>query len=305
MKISFSFVVCFFISITAFATAQPACGLQGTVQERIVACAQADADHPAWKLVARSDDGSEVWLDGATNILWSQTLRRPGYGSALKRSFTQATSFCAEQANAVELAGLVETWRLPSIEEYKAALEANPSVIRDHVGYEFWSGTEIDKDYAWSYQGAVSVKQFKVNSRAIRCVAAYDPNFDANPPTSSPGSPLPLPIAEVQRVMTKLKWSNGHTNWSSSLEFDHCNGSSCFVRNFLYSDQVCDSDAPNGAWCESILKAGDVKFSPGGFQFREYATNEWSRCDLSFEPAIKKWWLKGNNCDFLGLSASE
>lgn len=114
-----------------------------------------------------------------------------------------------------------------------------------------------------------------------------------------------IPVAEVQRIMTLRDWSNGNAHWSSSLEFDHCDGPRCSMRSWLVTDQVCPADAPEGELCKEIMEDGSVVFESGGFVFTTSESRTPTRCNLiESYPNSDTWWLKGQDCKFLGFSSS-
>lgn len=96
------------------------CGLKGTVEERMKDCSYLYAsERRGFNLVARSEDGKEVYKEKSSGLLWSERPRERG-----SKHFAEF----ACKPTMKEVVGLSEVkWELPTSDQY---VEANKSGIR-------------------------------------------------------------------------------------------------------------------------------------------------------------------------------
>lgn len=146
-----------FISFSAFADKKP-CGLKGTIDERIQDCSMGH-----FVLVARINDLNEIYKDTKSGLIWSSQLPST-------ENHYNLDILCAGLSKINE-----KRWRLPTIEEFKAA---NINGIRSalpNMNYHFWSASEYDgnSDLAWLFNGVNGNLDldYRYNDHSVLCVA--------------------------------------------------------------------------------------------------------------------------------------
>jgi hypothetical protein len=152
------------------ALAQSACGLVGTINQRVADCSRTNRGSGDFVLVTRSGEKMEVYLEKSTRLLWSDRLSGPDNHY---RALTICTSRLKEIANLANY-----TWRLPSINEYSIAEWNGIRSALSKMDSWFWSSTVHERPHlAWFYDGRSGRIDFGyredeyVGYDSIRCVA--------------------------------------------------------------------------------------------------------------------------------------
>lgn len=146
-----------------------ACGLEGSINERIEECSYVQPLSPyRLVLVTRTQNGKEVYLDEAFNVLISDKL--PG-----TLNFEDAKAAC--QKNLPEMGNIPGIqWKLPSIEEYSRNAQIYtyglPNMTNFSSALLFWTSTTKGRSvYMFNGQdGTLSTNFFKGSATgAVRC----------------------------------------------------------------------------------------------------------------------------------------
>lgn len=131
-------ILALFISTSAFAS-ELACGLTGTISERIKNCKESSGAE--FQLVTRTKDGLEIYQGRRTGVIWSADLPRPmGYLA------NKVSSICS--TNRPEFGGLVGLkWILPEagrfIQGLKYDIQASLPQMRER---NYWT-SDADSFY--------------------------------------------------------------------------------------------------------------------------------------------------------------
>jgi hypothetical protein len=142
-----------------------ACGLQGSIEERIEDCSK---QRKGFVLVTRTKKGKEVHKEIKTGLLWGDRL-----SSTMDRD--AAANAC--KANLEEVAKLNErTWRLPSREEYEEAEKNGIMKALPNMKDLFWSSSvhRLYSDVGWFFSGTFGPSgfdHFRYDDFSVRCVA--------------------------------------------------------------------------------------------------------------------------------------
>ncbi len=120
-----------FLFITSSAWSSP-CGKEGTIEERIKNCNSTKGE---FVLVARSEQGVEIYKDLKTGLLW---------GDRITTDFNHYGSPKACTNDLPEAALLPEVnWRLPTINEFEAAASHGMKDSLPHMFHAFWTSTPL------------------------------------------------------------------------------------------------------------------------------------------------------------------
>lgn len=146
------------------------CGITGTLEEKIESCSYVDSGKQNFVLVMRDEKLSEVWLDRATKMLWSDRIPE-------KMDFERAKLACETYAQ--ELGDLrTFEWRLPQASEYQnygeSLLSILPNMTRYSESYWFWTSTTKGRSVKTynGLDGQIGFNPFKgSHSGSVRCIA--------------------------------------------------------------------------------------------------------------------------------------
>jgi hypothetical protein len=102
----------------------PACGTEGTVEQRIASCATS-ALGGSWSLVTRTAWGSEVWRDNLSQVLWGDLLRIPGGPVYHELGINRAREACEDPDSYADAKGGLSglSWVLPLRRDFALAEE--------------------------------------------------------------------------------------------------------------------------------------------------------------------------------------
>jgi hypothetical protein len=148
------------------------CGLEGGLEERIENCSYVEADKFNLRLVTRSSDLKEVWIDYGAKLIWSDRLPEA-------MNFERALTAC--QGSLAETGFLNELkWRLPTGAEYSSygsyLVEVFSNLKRPSSSYySYWSSTRrgntaVTYNEADAVVGNNSIKGSRLGS--VRCAAS-------------------------------------------------------------------------------------------------------------------------------------
>lgn len=114
-----------------------ACGLEGSIEERIEQCSYVDRGSQNFFLVMRTTEKTEYWYDRSTKLIWSDRL--PNY-----HRFADAQRKCQDVERELGHIGNLE-WRLPTSQEFgiygESLLNVLPSFSSNTATYWFWTST--------------------------------------------------------------------------------------------------------------------------------------------------------------------
>jgi hypothetical protein len=135
-----------------------ACGLKGSVEERIVECATSKGN---FALVYSDEKGREVYKDLKSGLIWSDRISNDfnQYGSQ---------KACSEGFELTDLSDF--KWRLPTLNEFEEASKNGIKLSLPNMNHAFWTSTP-----------------FKVRSRRKRAVLAGSYIWDATEEKSDSG----------------------------------------------------------------------------------------------------------------------
>lgn len=142
-----------------------ACGLKGTIDERISDCStQLTSENEGFVLVTRTKDSKEVHKDSRTGLLWGDRLP------------SKMVPYDAEKAcnsSLSEVAKITEVrWRLPSIGEYNEAEKNGIRKALPNMNYVFWAARMPDPYYMGWFDGRNGYSSYaKDYEFSVRCVA--------------------------------------------------------------------------------------------------------------------------------------
>lgn len=148
-----------------------ACGLEGTINQRIEDCSYVQPTAPyRLSLVTRTQEGKEVYLDEDFNVLISDKL-------AGTMNFEDAKKACRKiQPEMGNLPGLV--WKLPSIADFGnnslAYVYGLPNMSNYSNSLQYWTSTVKGRSvYMFNgYDGNLTTNFFKGSpTGAVRCFA--------------------------------------------------------------------------------------------------------------------------------------
>lgn len=149
-----------------------ACGLEGTLQERIENCSYVEKGRFNMVLVTRTQNKKEVWYDPDQKLIWSDRLS--GY-----YSLKEAQHIC--QSFSEEMGYLNENfqWRLPTGKEFQFHGESLdhilPNITRAGHGIWYWTGSQkgnLVMTYTWGQPTGYT--PFKGGKGSARCVAEVE-----------------------------------------------------------------------------------------------------------------------------------
>ena len=147
------------------------CGLVGSIDERIKDCSyQETSRNGNFVLVTRTTDFKEVHKDTVSGIYWSDRLTDFVY------SYDQAMRSCKGDLAEMGGIGIGAHWRVPSLEEYKAANTNGIKSSLPNMDYYYWTSTFNPKesDYAWMFNGITGAflgGYRHSDTGSVRCVA--------------------------------------------------------------------------------------------------------------------------------------
>lgn len=176
-------------------TKASSCGFQGTIKERIEDCRQSSRHRAEYALVTLTENGFEVYLEKATNKLWSSrvvnlelfpisNVQIRVNGRYVDARFPRAVqpiakSIC-ETYRGEELGYLDLKWSLPTRVDYEIAKKLNLKSIFADIGEAlYWTSTK-DKhltNYYYVFNTSPRMRDdfysyFESERRsAVRCVA--------------------------------------------------------------------------------------------------------------------------------------
>lgn len=148
-----------------------ACGLNGSLEERLEHCSYVEAPNQHFHLVTRTSDMKEVWLDKKAKLLWGDRFPR-------FMNLYEAEGVCHSVGS--EMGNMTEfQWRLPLIEEFadlgQYATSLIPNLSSYNTNYMFWtSSTRNGNAGIYTYSetnNSVTYSFFKKISGSARCVA--------------------------------------------------------------------------------------------------------------------------------------
>lgn len=115
------------------------CGLKGTVEERMKDCSFVYAsERMGFNLVARSDDGKEVYKEQSSGLLWSERPRERG-----SRIFAELSC----KPTMKEVVGLSELkWELPTSDQYLEAEKSGIRVVFQNIWGSSWTSSRKSDD---------------------------------------------------------------------------------------------------------------------------------------------------------------
>jgi hypothetical protein len=129
------------------ARASEPCGTTGTVDQRITACATSALDG-AWSLVARTANGSEVWRDNSTRLIWGDVLRAAGASLNHSVGIVHAIEGCGDPSSYLDSKGGLPdlAWALPLRADFQTAEKNRVRQVLPHLDtpqwhFMFWSAT--------------------------------------------------------------------------------------------------------------------------------------------------------------------
>lgn len=157
------------------------CGTNGSVRERIADCATRRSSSGTrggfeWRLVTHVPEGSEVWRDEATGLVWSDTA-----GDHLEQD--QAETRCGGSAPHGEDGFIPREevrWRLPSHDDYvEADAHGLRELLPNMLGHRFWTATLLQRGFRHYYvfdgtDGDFIFLDYRGDTRGVgvRCVGA-------------------------------------------------------------------------------------------------------------------------------------
>lgn len=185
---------------------QTPCGLGNNftgIDSRITDCFQKNADkalwegfrygasgESTWKLVARGESGTEVWLDNRTGLVWSDIVATGNWCKAAGNDdlpIANATVNCNElmeqtrvcQDLSIEGLGSTVSWRLPTRNDFlQADLDGIRFVLKKESALGLWTATmkaaSTERKEAWVYNsldGTLSTGELS-SEHQVRCLGA-------------------------------------------------------------------------------------------------------------------------------------
>ena len=147
---------------TSYRSPSGTCGTKGTVAQRIKNCRKTNGNYA---LVARTEEGHEVYKDLVSGIIWSDRL-------IITMNHDQAEKVCGSNLN--EVAGINVSWRLPTKEEYEEAEKKGIRKALPNMDDWFWSSSIHKHGGAWLFNGLYGKTDYRprhFDNVSVRCVA--------------------------------------------------------------------------------------------------------------------------------------
>ena len=160
------------------------CGLSGSIEKRIKDCSEQESSkNGSFVLVTRTKKLKEIHKDTKSGLLWGDFLsgryHLPSGRYKLPREIYYDNAIDACKADHTEVGGVSMKWRLPTIEEYKAADINGIRTALSEIDDLWWSSSsatdqsEVSEATAWVYNGRDgSVEDMPIyQHQSARCVA--------------------------------------------------------------------------------------------------------------------------------------